>query len=98
MKTLNSRQIKVRLRAVPRWSRRARTISREFLFAGFLASVDFVNRVAKRAEKADHHPDIDVRWNKVRLALSTHSAGGLTEKDFSLAKDCDRIASRHFGV
>jgi len=77
---------------------RARTIRREFRFAGFLASVGFVNRVAKRAEKADHHPDIDIRWNRVKLALTTHSEGGLTEKDFALARECDRIASRYFRI
>jgi 4a-hydroxytetrahydrobiopterin dehydratase len=98
MKTLNSRQIELRLKTVPRWSRRARTIRREFRFAGFLASVAFVNRVAKRAEKANHHPDIDIRWNKVKLALTTHSEGGLTAKDFSLARECDRIASRYFRI
>ena len=48
----------------------------------------FVNKVAKLAERACHHPNIDVRWNKVTLTLSTHSAGGLTEKDFALAEKC----------
>ena len=51
----------------------------------------FVNAVAKAAEKACHHPDIDIRWNKVTLALTTHDAGGLTEKDFDLARKFDRI-------
>ena len=52
----------------------------------------FVNAVARSAEKACHHPDIDVRWNKVTLALTTHDAGGLTEKDFVLAAKCDKLA------
>jgi 4a-hydroxytetrahydrobiopterin dehydratase len=51
----------------------------------------FVNRVATLAEKANHHPDFDIRWNKVKLALSTHDAGGLTEKDFALAKKVDAL-------
>ena len=51
----------------------------------------FVNRVAKLAERAGHHPDIDIRWNKVTLALTTHDAGGLTEKDFKLALRFDRF-------
>lgn len=98
MKILSARQIKLRLKAVPKWSKRARTITREFCFHGFLPSVDFVNRVARRAEKADHHPDIDIRWNRVALTLTTHSKGGLTELDFSMARECDRIASRTFKV
>ena len=52
----------------------------------------FVNQVAKLAEKAWHHPDIDIRWNKVTRTLSTHSEGGLTEKDFDLARCFDRLA------
>ncbi|MDW8309695.1 MAG: 4a-hydroxytetrahydrobiopterin dehydratase [Verrucomicrobiales bacterium] len=52
----------------------------------------FVNAVARRAEEAWHHPDIDIRWNKVTLTLTTHSEGGLTEKDFELARQLDRLA------
>ena len=55
-------------------------------------AIEFVTAVAKLAEKAWHHPDIDIRWNKVTLALTTHDAGGLTEKDFKLAKQFDRLA------
>jgi 4a-hydroxytetrahydrobiopterin dehydratase len=98
MTSLNSRQIKIRLKTVPKWSKRARTIRREFKFGGFMASVDFVNRVAKLAEKADHHPDIDIRWNKVSLTLTTHSKGGLTEKDFPMARECDKVAFRFFKI
>jgi len=84
------------LRTLPHWSRRARTIRRTFEFKGFLVAIDFVDRVAIRAEKADHHPDIDIRWNKVTLALTTHSEGGLTAKDFAMARQCDEVFSRHF--
>jgi 4a-hydroxytetrahydrobiopterin dehydratase len=52
----------------------------------------FVNSVAELAEQVQHHPDIDVRWNRVTLALTTHDAGGLTEKDLALARDCDARA------
>jgi 4a-hydroxytetrahydrobiopterin dehydratase len=84
------------MKSVPSWSKRARTIFRTFEFKGFLDAVDFVNRVARKAEKQDHHPDIDIRWNKVTLALSTHSEGGLTGKDFSMARECSALYSRHF--
>ena len=70
-------------------------ISRTFQFKDFAAAMQFVNAVAGEAEKANHHPDIDIRWNKVKLVLSTHDAGGLTEKDFALAQICDKLAQSH---
>lgn len=67
----------------------APSISREYQFPSFPAAVRFVDFVAELAEAADHHPDIDIRYNRVRLTLSTHSAGGVTEKDFALARAID---------
>jgi 4a-hydroxytetrahydrobiopterin dehydratase len=96
MAKLDSKQITHRLRAVPAWTARARAIRRKFEFRGFTEAVDFVNRVAREAERKDHHPDIDIRWNKVTLTLSTHSEGGLTSKDFVMARECDAIHARHF--
>ena len=96
MPTLSPTQVSRRLRTVPEWRKRARTITRRFEFKGFLDAIDFVNRVARKAEKDDHHPDIDIRWNKVTLTLSTHSEGGLTAKDFSMARQCGEIFSRYF--
>ena len=57
-------------------------------------SIAFVRRVAKRAEKNQHHPDIDVRYDKVTLKLTTHDEGGLTEEDFTLAEQCDEIFAK----
>jgi 4a-hydroxytetrahydrobiopterin dehydratase len=96
MKPLTARQISLRLNSVPLWSHRGSAIRRRFEFPGFPASIAFVRRVAVKAEKAKHHPDIDIRWNKVALTLTTHSEGGLTEKDFSMAQECDQVAARHF--
>lgn len=59
----------------------------------FADSLDYVNRVGALAEEADHHPDVDIRWNVVTLHLSTHSAGGITEADLSLARRIDALAS-----
>ncbi len=68
-------------------------IERDFRFADFAAAISFVDHVAERAEAANHHPDILVHgWNKVRLTLSTHSQGGLTEADFALAREIDALA------
>ena len=96
MASLSPAQVKRRMKGVPLWTKRARTITREFQFEGFMDAVGFVIRVARAAEKADHHPDIDIRWNRVTLALTTHSEGGLTAKDFSMARQCGAIFSRHF--
>ena len=65
---------------------------RTFTFEDFRAALRFVNRVGAAAEAAGHHPDIDIRYSRVRLALVTHDAGGLTEKDFSLAAEADKLA------
>jgi 4a-hydroxytetrahydrobiopterin dehydratase len=82
------------LAAVPAWQRQGQTISRTYEFADFAAAMQFVNAVAALAEAAQHHPDIDVRWNRVTLALTTHDAGGLTMKDVALARECDACATR----
>jgi 4a-hydroxytetrahydrobiopterin dehydratase len=73
------------------WARSGDSIQRTFGFGDFNGAVAFVNRVAARAEEVQHHPDILVRYSKVTLTLSTHDAGGLSEKDFAFATDCDRI-------
>ncbi len=91
MAKLNATQIKSGLTKVPAWRKRGRTISRTFQFKDFPAAVKFVNALARLAEKAWHHPDIDIRWNKVKLTLTTHDAGGLTGKDFKLARQFDRL-------
>jgi 4a-hydroxytetrahydrobiopterin dehydratase len=71
------------------WSLDGETITRTFTFEDFNEAMGFVNRVALASEVADHHPDIDIRWNRVTIALSTHEAGALTEKDTSLAARFD---------
>ncbi|MGA1016801.1 MAG: 4a-hydroxytetrahydrobiopterin dehydratase, partial [Phycisphaerales bacterium] len=80
------------LQRLSEWSRSGESIQRTFAFADFVAAMAFVDRVAERAEEVQHHPDILVRWNKVTLTLSTHDAGGLTEKDLALAAECDGFA------
>lgn len=75
----------------PEWELEGETLRRTFRFDGFPAAIAFVVRIAFAAEAADHHPDIDIRWNKVTLALSTHEAGALTDKDTSLASQIDTM-------
>lgn len=91
MTKLSAAQIKSAIAALPDWKKRGTTIARTYQFKDFPAAIKFVNGAAKVAEKAWHHPDIDIRWNKVTLTLTTHDAGGLTAKDFKLAKQFDRL-------
>lgn len=79
---------------LPGWSRRGDVITKTFQFRNFLAGINFVSAIAKLAENADHHPDIDIRYTKIVITLSTHSAGGITQKDLSLAKEIDNAQEK----
>ena len=85
MAALSPDEIKSRLASIPGWSLEKDELVRHFQFPDFLGSIAFVNGVAQLAEAAGHHPDIDIRYNKVRLALTTYDAGGISSKDFDLA-------------
>jgi len=91
---LDDGQIDERLAHLRDWRRAdGASIARDFELADFAAAIALVDRVAALAEDANHHPDILVHgWNKVRLTLSTHSEGGLTESDFGLAREIDELA------
>ena len=86
MALLTEAEIQEHLARVPGWERRGPEIRRAWAFEDFAGSMAFVNRVAALAEAADHHPDIDIRYSKVTLVLSTHDAGGLTARDFAMAE------------
>jgi 4a-hydroxytetrahydrobiopterin dehydratase len=88
---LKPEAVQTLLMEVPQWKLEGDTISRTVKFPSFLEAVDAVNSIAREAESMNHHPEIDIRWRTVRLALSTHSAGGLTSLDFSLAKKLDQL-------
>ena len=77
----------------PEWVLEGETISRTFAFRDFVAAMGFVTSVAVASERADHHPDIDIRWNKVSIALTTHDAGALTAQDTDLATEIDAYAN-----
>jgi 4a-hydroxytetrahydrobiopterin dehydratase len=85
-------ELKERMKKVPEWELEKKHIERSFEFDDFADAIDFVNAVAEVAEEEEHHPDIDIRYNKVRLILSTHSKGGLTESDFALAERIDTLS------
>jgi 4a-hydroxytetrahydrobiopterin dehydratase len=90
MAALSAHEIDSRMKNLAGWQVEAGELVRTFQFPDFRASLHFVNAVGELAEKAGHHPDIDIRYNKVRLALVTHDAGGITAKDFDLAQSIDR--------
>lgn len=75
----------------PGWSLDGEIIRKTFEFSNFNEAMGFVTRVALLAEPVDHHPDIDIRWNKVTIALSTHSEGALTDKDTNLARKIEAV-------
>lgn len=88
----NEIEIKEFLEYSPNWTRQGDSIIREITTANFPAATGVFNAIALLAEKADHHPDLLVYgWNKLRVTLSTHDAGGLTELDFSLAREIDNL-------
>jgi 4a-hydroxytetrahydrobiopterin dehydratase len=91
MPPLSEHDIKSKLVTVPDWQIESGELVRTFLFKDFRASLAFVNKVGDAAEQAGHHPDIDIRYNKVRLALVTHDAGGISQEDFDLAAAADKL-------
>ena len=93
MTVLSHEEISERLAGLSGWENHGTAITKELKLDDFAAAIALVDRVAQAAEAANHHPDILVHgWNKVRLSLSTHSEGGLTDADFALAKQIDGLA------
>jgi 4a-hydroxytetrahydrobiopterin dehydratase len=86
MTVLSNDEVDRRLAQLPGWSRQESAIVRQFIFAGFPEAVAFVQRLVPGAEAADHHPDVTINYRRVTLSFSTHSEGGITEKDFEGAK------------
>jgi 4a-hydroxytetrahydrobiopterin dehydratase len=91
MQTLTASDLETALHGVPGWRTVNGELVRTFSFEDFPQAVAFVNKTAELAESAGHHPDIDIRYNRVRLALVTHDAGGITQKDVDLAASIDAI-------
>ncbi|MGD0480006.1 MAG: 4a-hydroxytetrahydrobiopterin dehydratase [Terracidiphilus sp.] len=92
MQPLSSEESQSRLASLSGWKIEAGELVKTFQFKDFRAALHFVNGVGEQAEQAGHHPDIDIRYNRVRLALTTHDAGGLTQKDFDLAGQTQKLA------
>ena len=95
MPLLSPEAVQEKLKQLQGWKLDGKEIVREFGFADFVEALRFVNAVGEKAEAAGHHPDIDIRYNKVKLALISHDSGGLTERDFRLAEAVDRISTKN---
>jgi 4a-hydroxytetrahydrobiopterin dehydratase len=90
---LSDLEIQRALGTLTGWSRRSDVLTKTFTWPTFAQGIAFVTRVATAADAMDHHPDIDIRYTKVTCALSTHDAGGITERDLDLAKEIERVAA-----
>jgi 4a-hydroxytetrahydrobiopterin dehydratase len=93
MAALNNEAVQQGLAKMPGWSYEGKELHKKFTFKSFLPGIEFVNKIAQAAESAGHHPDITINYNVVGIGLSTHSQGGVTEKDFDLARKVDQIHS-----
>ena len=92
MARLDDQQIAEKLGGLDGWERTGDAMSKRFELDDFKGSVDFVNRLTPEAEDMNHHPDLDISWNKVTVTVTTHSEGGLTDNDFELAKRIDSLS------
>lgn len=89
MAKLNDADVSENLKALPGWERHADSIRKLFRFKEFMDGIHFINRVAEKAEAADHHPDIAINYTRITMTCATHSEGGITDKDIKLAKEIE---------
>ena len=94
MATLSEEEIETALEGLPGWERVDDQITKQYRLGGFAAAITFVVRLSYEAQAADHHPDLDIRYDKVQVTLSTHSEGGVTAKDVDLARAIDAVQPR----
>ena len=97
MVKLSYEAVRTALQSLPGWSLTGEEISKQFVYPSFPDAMRFVNEVADLAEQADHHPDIRINYRRVTLTLSTHSEGGLTQKDFDLAAAIEKNQPKQTG-
>lgn len=88
---LTDSEIQAQLADLPTWKQDGQKIYKTFMFKDFVTAIHFVNRLVEPAEQAGHHPDLEISYNKVTVSLTTHDAGGLTHKDFQMARQISQI-------
>lgn len=94
MAVLTDSEVQQSLGSLPGWQRAGKAIQRVFEFPDFKAAMAFVNKIADAAEQANHHPDIDIRYNKVTMALISHDSGGVTQRDVRMAQRINQISGK----
>ena len=87
-------EVSEKLKALPGWERHENSIRKLFRFKEFMDGIHFINRVAEKAEAADHHPDVTINYTRITMTCSTHSEGGITDKDFKLAQEIEKQAGK----
>jgi 4a-hydroxytetrahydrobiopterin dehydratase len=92
MALLTDEELRLALSDLPGWSKLGDAIHKQYTFRGFRAAIAFVNRLAEQAGAANHHPDIEIHYNRVALSLSTHDEGGVTQRDIDLATAIERVS------
>lgn len=92
MAALSKNEIQLKLKEMRGWSHQGKSIQKRYTLKSFMPAMGLVNKIAEEAEKVQHHPDITINYNVVGIALSTHSEGGVTQKDFDLAQQIDKLA------
>ena len=90
--SLTQTEIEQKIQDLPQWQQDEQTLVRTFKFKNFVEAVEFVDRLVEPAETAGHHPDLAISYNEVTVSLTTHDAGGLTQKDFDLAKTISQLS------
>jgi len=95
MAALSKNEIQEKLRDMRGWSYVGKSIQKRYTLKSFVPAIGLVNKIAEVAEKAGHHPDITINYNVVSIALSTHSEGGVTQRDFDLAQQIEKLAETH---
>ncbi|MEM9544204.1 MAG: 4a-hydroxytetrahydrobiopterin dehydratase [Cyanobacteria bacterium P01_E01_bin.42] len=88
---LNQTEIQTRLQTLTGWQQNGKVIQQTFKFKDFIEAIAFINRLVEPAEAAGHHPDLEISYNKVTVAMTSHDAGGLTEKDFTMAATISKL-------
>jgi|TARA_Y100000310_G_scaffold245112_1_gene250046 4a-hydroxytetrahydrobiopterin dehydratase len=93
MGKLSGNEINEALEALKDWQHRNNQIEKEFTFDTYMKGIDFVNRLAGKAEEQNHHPDLEVGWCKIKVAFTSHDSGGITERDVKMAKEAEAIVT-----
>lgn len=89
---LTEPEIQNQLKALSGWEQEGKTIQQTFTFKGFVEAINFVNQLVDPAESAGHHPDLEISYNKVKVSMTSHDAGGLTQRDFDMAKKISELS------